>query len=140
MSFDLLYTLVLLGIAALLALAYGLRVLMRGRARSDRVDRQGGSSLLSQEIMEGAYWFFQPLGRLLIFIGVTPNQVSWASLAFGLLAGVCLAFGHFGFGAVFATISAVLDSLDGIVARVTGVASDAGEVLDASVDRYVEFF
>jgi phosphatidylglycerophosphate synthase len=48
--------------------------------------------------------------------------------------------GHFGFGAVFATISGFLDSLDGMVARSSGVASDAGEVLDAVVDRYVEFF
>src|SRR6185437_2877167 len=31
-------------------------------------------------------------------------------------------------------------SLDGMVARMTRVASDAGEVLDAAADRYVEFF
>ncbi|MBK6532465.1 MAG: GtrA family protein [Deltaproteobacteria bacterium] len=31
------------------------------------------------------------------------------------------------------------DALDGMVARATGVASDAGEVLDAAVDRYQEF-
>ena len=32
------------------------------------------------------------------------------------------------------------DALDGIVARQTGTASDAGEVFDAAVDRYQEFF
>ena len=90
--------------------------------------------------MEGAYWFLQPVGKLLAFCHVTPNQISWASLVFGVLAGACLAFGHFGFAAAFATISALLDSLDGMVARMTGVASDAGEVLDAAADRYVEFF
>jgi CDP-diacylglycerol---glycerol-3-phosphate 3-phosphatidyltransferase len=58
----------------------------------------------------------------------------------GFLAGGFLAAGHFGFGAIFATISGLLDSLDGMVARISGVASDAGEVLDAAVDRYVEFF
>jgi phosphatidylglycerophosphate synthase len=51
-----------------------------------------------------------------------------------------LALGHFGSAACFATISALLDTLDGMVARLTGVSSDAGEVLDAAVDRYVEFF
>jgi CDP-diacylglycerol--glycerol-3-phosphate 3-phosphatidyltransferase len=77
---------------------------------------------------------------LLAFCHITPNQISWASLFFGIVAGTSLAFGHFGSAAVFATISALLDSLDGMVARMTGVASDAGEVLDAAADRYVEFF
>jgi phosphatidylglycerophosphate synthase len=56
------------------------------------------------------------------------------------LAGGCLAAGHFGSAACFGTISALLDALDGMVARLTHVSSDAGEVLDAAVDRYVEFF
>jgi phosphatidylglycerophosphate synthase len=71
---------------------------------------------------------------------VTPNQLSWASLVLGGMAGTALAYGYFGFGALFATYSAFLDTLDGMVARLTDVASDAGEVLDAAVDRYVEFF
>jgi phosphatidylglycerophosphate synthase len=137
---DLLYTILLFAIAAGVAVAYGIRVLLRGKAQYDRVDKQGASPLLNKSVMEGGYWFFQPLGRLLVACHVTPNQISWGSLAFGILAGACLAVGHFGFGAGFATISAIFDALDGIVARETGVASDAGEVLDATVDRYVEFF
>jgi phosphatidylglycerophosphate synthase len=90
--------------------------------------------------MEIGYWFFQPLARLLIFCHCTANQISWGSLIFGIIAGCCLAFGHFGSGAVFASVSAIMDSLDGIVARMTGQSSDAGEVLDATIDRYVEFF
>lgn len=140
MDFQLISTLVLLGVFAVAAIAYVLRVWLNGRAQFDRIDRQGGSPLLSKFVMEGAYWFLQPLGKLLVFCRVTPNQISWASLVFGILAGCCLAFGHFGFGAAFATISSFLDSLDGMVARMTGVASDAGEVLDAAADRYVEFF
>jgi heme exporter protein D len=37
-------------------------------------------------------------------------------------------------------VSALGDTLDGIVARLQGTASDAGEVLDAAVDSYEEFF
>jgi CDP-diacylglycerol--glycerol-3-phosphate 3-phosphatidyltransferase len=37
-------------------------------------------------------------------------------------------------------ISALFDMLDGMVARFRGIASEAGEVLDAAVDRYAEFF
>ena len=116
-----------------------LRVVIRGPVHYDRIDKQGGSALLNKRLMEMAYWSLQPLARLLIFFKVTPNMVSWVSLFFGILAGACLAVGHFGFGAVFATVSAFMDSLDGMVARLTHVASDAGEVLDAAIDRYVEF-
>ena len=140
MSFELIYTLILLSLVATVALAYAVRVFFKGHAHFSRIDRQGGSKLLSKELMEGAYWFLQPLGKLLIYCRVTPNQVSWTSLLLGIVAGTCLAFGHFGSGAVFAAISALLDSLDGMIARATGKASDAGEVLDAAVDRYAEFF
>lgn len=138
-DFQWIYTAALLVLAALVAGAYLLRVVIKGRARFDRVERQGSSALLSKEMMEAFYWFLQPLGKFLVYCRITPNGVSWASLAFGLIAGTCLAFGHFGSGAVFACISAVMDSLDGLVARMSGTASDAGEVLDAAVDRYAEF-
>lgn len=138
-NLDLIYTLVLVSLAALVSLAYWVRVLMKGRAQFARVDKQGGSALLSKGLMEMAYWGLQPVARALVFFKVTPNKLSWSSLVFGILAAACLTVGHFGFGAAFAAISGFLDSLDGMVARLTGTSSDAGEVLDAAVDRYVEF-
>jgi phosphatidylglycerophosphate synthase len=139
-SYNLKSTLVLLGVVALLTAAYAIRLLIKGRAHFARVDKQGGSALLSKGLMEMAYWWLQPIGKALVALGVTPNMISWASLVFGLLAGVCLAFGHFGFGGAFALVSGFLDSLDGMVARMTGLSSDAGEVLDATIDRYAEAF
>ncbi|HEX7229008.1 MAG TPA: CDP-alcohol phosphatidyltransferase family protein, partial [Candidatus Binatia bacterium] len=90
--------------------------------------------------MEIGYWILSPVARALVSLRVSPNQVSWLSFGFGALAGVFLALGHFGFGAICATVCGLLDSVDGMVARLSGVASDAGEVLDAAIDRYVEFF
>jgi phosphatidylglycerophosphate synthase len=139
-SYNLKSTLVLLGAVAVLTAAYAVRLLVKGRPRFARVDRQGGSALLSKGVMEMAYWWLQPMGRALVAAHITPNMISWASLFFGLLAGICLAFGHFGFGGGFALVSGFLDSLDGMVARMTGASSDAGEVLDATIDRYVEGF
>lgn len=139
-GFDLTYTLLLIGITALVALAYAVRIMRKGRPHYDRIEKQGASPLLGKGVMEMAHWGMLPVARLLAFFHVSPNQLSWVSLLFGLLAGLCLAFGHFGFGAVFATVCSFLDMLDGMVARLTHVASGAGEVLDASVDRYVEFF
>jgi CDP-diacylglycerol--glycerol-3-phosphate 3-phosphatidyltransferase len=137
---ELKYTLACALIVVLLIAAYGVRVALKGRAHFDRIDSQGGSRLLSKGAMEIGYWILNPFARFLVFLGITPNQVSWASLSFGFLAGACLAVGHFGFAAIFATISGLLDSVDGMVARISSLASDAGEVLDAAIDRYVEFF
>jgi CDP-diacylglycerol---glycerol-3-phosphate 3-phosphatidyltransferase len=127
-------------IVVLLIAVYAVRVAVKGRAHFDRIDSQGGSRLLSKGAMEIGYWIFNPFARFMVFLGITPNQVSWASLSVGFLAGACLAVGHFGFAAICAMISGVLDSVDGMVARISGLASDAGEVLDAAIDRYVEFF
>jgi len=140
MTYDFLNTIALVVTLVLVSLAYGVRMLLRGRAHYERVDRQGGSVLLGKGLMEMAYWSLQPIARFLVFCRVSPNMISWASLVLGGVAGVCLAYGRFGYAAVFATQSAFLDALDGMVARMTGRASDAGEVLDACIDRYVEFF
>ncbi len=140
LAYDVVNTVVLVGILALIFVAYSFRMAFKGRAHFDRVDKQGGSVLLGKGLMEMAYWALQPVARFLVFLKVTPNQLSWASLVLGGMAGTALAYGYFGFGALFATYSAFLDTLDGMVARLTHVASDAGEVLDAAVDRYVEFF
>jgi phosphatidylglycerophosphate synthase len=140
MNFEVLYALFLLGLTGAVAVAYGIRITLKGQAHFDRVERQGGSNFLSKGLMEAGYWFFQFIAKFLILCRCSANQISWGSLFFGFLAGCCLAFGHFGSGAIFAALSGVMDSLDGMVARMTGQSSDAGEVLDAAVDRYVEFF
>lgn len=140
LAYDVVNTVVLVGLLGLVLVAYTFRLALRGRAQFDRVDKQGDSVLLGKGLMEMAYWALQPVARFLVFLKVTPNQLSWASLVLGGMAGTALAYGYFGFGALFATYSAFLDTLDGMVARMTEVASDAGEVLDAAVDRYVEFF
>ena len=137
---DLVSTGILLSLALILVGLYLLRVYIKGRAHYARVDQQGGSALLNKGLMEMAYWSLQPLGRFLVALHITPNQLTWTSFAFGLLSGCTLAYGHFGFGGFFAVIAGFLDSLDGLVARMSGVSSDAGEILDATVDRYVEGF
>jgi CDP-diacylglycerol--glycerol-3-phosphate 3-phosphatidyltransferase len=135
---DVLCSLSIVAALALLALTYGARVALHGRARSARVDREGKSALLGKSAMEMMYWTVAPLGAGLARLGVSANAVTWASLAVAVAAGVALGAGHFGLGALLALVSAAGDAIDGFVARATGTASDAGEVLDAAVDRYVE--
>lgn len=119
-------------------LIFVVRVALGGRARSARADRDGGSALLSIHLVEFGVWFLMPVGRFVVRMGGTPDGVTWFALLPGIGAGVALADGRFGLATLLGTIAAFCDSLDGIVARLKGWSSEAGETLDAMADRYAE--
>lgn len=121
-------------------LLYLLRAAVRGRARHERVDRDGGSLFMGKPFMEFGYWLIGPVVALLDRLGATPNGVTMFSLLPAVGAGIAVAFGWFGLGCLLATTAAFADIVDGLLARRQGVSSDAGEALDAAVDRYSEFF
>ncbi len=137
-TLDLVLALVPLGLCLAVGLAYAVRMRRSGRASSARVDRMGGSVLLGKSSLEMGSWALQPLARGCVRLGISANAVSWSSLALGLGAGAALALGAFGLSAVLLMVSSLADALDGQVARASGTASDAGEVLDAGIDRYNE--
>ena len=137
---DIYFAVFMWSLAAVVVVSYTMRMLVRGRARVDRIDSDGGSVFLGKRTMEGAYWLIDPVVNLLIALRVTPNMVTGFSLVPALGAGVAVAFGWFGLGCMLATIATLSDIIDGVIARRTGVSSDAGEVFDAAVDRYGEFF
>lgn len=131
-----------IGMAILVVVVPGIylvRTLVRGRARQARTDADGGSVFLHKAAMEMGYWMLEPLVKALVALHITPNMVTAFSLVPALLAAVAAAFGWFGLACVLATAGSLCDLVDGVLARRTGVASDAGEVMDAAVDRYVEF-
>lgn len=131
------------GIVSLLVVTlmlYGVRAALVGRARHDRVDKDGGSAFVGKRFMEFGYWLVGPLVAALDRLGATPNGVTAFSLLPAAGAGVAVAFGWFGLSCVLATMAAFADIIDGLLARRQGVSSDAGEALDAAVDRYSEFF
>jgi CDP-diacylglycerol--glycerol-3-phosphate 3-phosphatidyltransferase len=136
---DFLNGIVLLGLSLLAAISYFGRAIIKGRAHYERVEKQGSSPLLGTGMMEAAHWTLQPMARLLALIKVTPDQVSWSALLLGFCAAYALATGHFGVGATFSVAAGFADVLDGMLARLTGKSSDAGQILDAAIDRYVEF-
>jgi phosphatidylglycerophosphate synthase len=128
--------------AACVAVAYGARrlVMQQRAARFARVDKDGGSALLGQGAMNVGYWALQPVGSACVALGIGANAITLGSLVLAVGAGVALGFGMIGLGALLAGVSSLGDALDGLVARKTGTASDAGEVFDAAVDRYAELF
>jgi CDP-diacylglycerol--glycerol-3-phosphate 3-phosphatidyltransferase len=137
---DFLVALASVTVTAAVVLLYTARSLVTGRFASDRADRLGGSAILGRWAMDMGYWALRPVVRLCLAARISANALTWLSLLLGLVAGVMMAFGRLGTGVLAGTVASLCDALDGQVARRTGVASDAGEVLDAAVDRYIDFF
>ncbi len=67
-------------------------------------------------------------------IGMTPNQVTAASLVLVIVAGVLFARGEFGWGLVAGWIMTFLDTVDGKLARVTITSTKLGNVFDHGID------
>jgi len=67
-----------------------------------------------------------------------PNSISWISLIFAFIAGLFFFLGSFYLllASLSLIISALLDAIDGKVARMKGVASKKGDFLDHILDRY----
>jgi len=119
---------------------YLLRSAIVGRRHHARTDADGGSVFLNMRTMEMVYWILEPIIDFLAALRITPNMVTLFSLLPAAGAGVAIAFGWFGLASVLAVMATFCDILDGLLARKTGVSSSGGEVIDAAVDRYGEFF
>jgi len=78
--------------------------------------------------------------RVLVDRGVSANAITSVSIVLGAVGGVLLGFGQFGLAAIAMVVASMGDALDGVVARRSGSSSVAGALLDASGDRYQEFF
>ena len=66
--------------------------------------------------------------------GITPNQVTSASLVLVFAAMWLFWTGHFGWGMLAAWVMTFLDTVDGKLARVTQQSSPWGNVFDHSID------
>ena len=84
-------------------------------------------------------WAISPIERLLVG-RVSPNTVTFSSLALCALTGVAAALGHLP-GAVWLYVFAgILDVLDGRLARQAGKQTSAGALFDSVSDRWGELF
>jgi CDP-diacylglycerol---glycerol-3-phosphate 3-phosphatidyltransferase len=82
---------------------------------------------------------FDPLGRALIHAGISPNVVTLAG-TLGVIAGAVLfaARGRLVEGTVVVTLSALLDVLDGAMARAQGRTTRYGALFDSTMDRVAD--
>jgi archaetidylinositol phosphate synthase len=76
--------------------------------------------------------------NVLVGLGITPNLLTLAGLAIGIIAGVVLALGFFFAGGVLILLTGFVDMLDGAVARSQRAATKFGATFDSISDRYVD--
>lgn len=69
---------------------------------------------------------------------ITPDQVTWISVAAHLPIAILIAYGYVELAAALLILFGLFDVLDGELARFKKVASPRGMVLDASTDRIKE--
>ena len=103
-----------------------------------RVEKDGGSFLLSKSLLNFGYWVLLPLANFLCRKNVAANQVTFFSLALSIPAAFLIAFEHLFLAGLFIAISGLCDGLDGMVARIEESESKYGEALDSFIDRLNE--
>lgn len=85
-----------------------------------------------------------PFARVAGRVGLTPNMVTVISLVFAVFAAVSFALADEArmfllfIGAVCVSLNAILDGLDGRLARIMGTESRRGDYLDHVIDRYAD--
>ena len=82
--------------------------------------------------------YLEPIADLCIRAGLTPNQISVVSIGFGILCALLFLFHQFALGALALLISAILDLVDGSVARKLQNSTRFGAAFDWIADKYVD--
>ena len=133
---DLGLAVILAGAAAASLAVYLARALLIGPYVSDRARKMGGSAVLGRWAIDFGYWLLRPFLGMFRFVNMTPNTLSLLSLPASIAAAMTIGMGRFGFGGPLLLLAFGLDAWDGLLARETAVATDAGEVVDATLDRF----
>lgn len=80
----------------------------------------------------------EPVASFFIRLGVTPNQISVLSILFGFSCALAFTQRCFLAGSLLLIVSAILDLVDGNVARKNHTESKFGAVFDWVADKYVD--
>ncbi|MEZ4820151.1 MAG: CDP-alcohol phosphatidyltransferase family protein [Bdellovibrionota bacterium] len=86
------------------------------------------------------HWRSRKLEALFFRFRIQPDHVTWAATLLVIPCGYLLATGHFLAAGWLNIFIGSLDILDGKLARALNVDSKRGELLDAVLDRYQDFF
>lgn len=98
-------------------------------AESEVKSRFGG---LNRRVMQ--------VGTMLVKRGVTADQVTVAGMFFALATAVFIGTGELYVGIVLLIVGGLMDTLDGVVAKLAGAASPRGAFFDSVADRVSDAF
>jgi archaetidylinositol phosphate synthase len=79
-----------------------------------------------------------PLAQAFARAGLTPNQITFVSLLFGIASALLYAYQHVYLAAAALLLSGLFDFIDGGVARINHKSSKFGAAIDWIVDKYVD--
>ena len=83
---------------------------------------------------------FRPVTRSLMWIGISPNTVTFFSIVLGFITGILLALNYLWSALMVGYVMAFSDIIDGQLAKEYSSTSKFGGILDSTIDRYNEFF
>lgn len=113
----------------------------RGGWRRDAdIQGKGGQFLggVGDFVLHWFMWVLTPAVSFSRRFGLTPDFYNYAGLVLGVASGPLIASGHLELGGWVIALSGIADILDGRIARMTGTASDYGDFIDSTFDRYAE--
>ena len=102
---------------------------------------QGGcyfAAVIDMRVRPRVTRFLEPIGSALASLGVSPAVMTILGLAVVVAGSVVIANGDLAVGAVILLVGALLDGLDGAVARASNSVTAQGAFLDAAFDRLGE--
>ena len=111
-----------------------------GRKRDKDAEGKGAQFFMGfgDFLLHWFLWAIDPMVRISLRLGLTPDFYNYAGLLLGLASGVFIALGRLALGGWAIALCGVCDILDGRIARATGVASPYGDFIDSTFDRFVE--
>jgi phosphatidylglycerophosphate synthase len=124
-------------------IAQGVAALANDAASVREAERQLWASLTSSSDGVVDTYFNRPVGRFLskalVHTPISPNQVSVVSILIGVVSGWYFATGRFFIGAIILQLCAIIDCVDGDLARALFKQSFMGKWLDLIGDQIVHF-
>ena len=82
----------------------------------------------------------QPIARLLMRLGLTPNAVTVLGFLLSAAVALVLATGRLTLAGLLLIATLAFDAVDGTMARTLGTTSRFGAFLDSTLDRWTELF
>jgi len=96
---------------------------------------EGAAGGLAQRLFA---WPYRGVLAFLLWTGVSPNQLTWLSLAFNVVCGVLIVRGDWTWAGVALILGGICDVMDGSVARHRGEVRRSGAFMDSVLDRVAD--